>query len=264
MTIECRCHGKEGKTVALLHGGPGAPGSLLPLAGVLKERFCVMEPFQRGSGSSPLTVETHVEDFHELVLSACHGKPVAVVGHSWGAMLGLVAASAYPEDVRSLVLVGCGTFDAQSRSMMAKVLEGRTNGDLREKAGALKREIGDRDERMKQYAALVAPLYSFDPEGSGEPLACDGRAFEETWNDMLRLQGEGVYPAAFSAIRCPVLMLHGSWDPHPGWMIRDSLLPHIPQLEYVEMEECGHTPWRERRVRDRFFSLLSDWLESRP
>lgn len=264
MTIECRCHGKEGKTVVLLHGGPGAPGSLLPLAGILKERFCVLEPFQRGRGRSPLTVESHVEDFHELVLSACQGEPVAVVGHSWGAMLGLAAASAYPEDVRSLVLVGCGTFDAQSRSMMAKVLEGRTDGDLREKAGALKREIEDPDERMKRYAALVAPLYSFDPEGSDEPLACDGQAFEETWNDMLRLQGEGVYPAAFSAIRCPVLMLHGSWDPHPGRMIRDSLVAHIPQLEYVEMEECGHTPWLERRARDRFFSLLSDWLESLP
>jgi hypothetical protein len=36
---------------------------------------------------------------------------------------------------------------------------------------------------------------------------------------MIRLQDHGVYPAAFSAIRSPVLMLHGAVDPHPGRMI---------------------------------------------
>jgi pimeloyl-ACP methyl ester carboxylesterase len=37
-------------------------------------------------------------------------KP-SIVGESWGAMLALAYASAYPETTAAIVLVGCGTFD---------------------------------------------------------------------------------------------------------------------------------------------------------
>ena len=57
-------------------------------------------------------------------------------------------------------------------------------------------------------------------------------------------------------------MLHGSHDPHPGTMIRDSLLPHLPRLEYREWERCGHYPWVERGVREEFFRVLREWLEA--
>ena len=36
---------------------------------------------------------------------------------------------------------------------------------------------------------------------------------------MLRLQTEGIYPASFAAIKVPVLMVHGTFDPHPGRLI---------------------------------------------
>jgi len=263
LTIGYRTHGNRGITVVLLHGGPGAPGSLLPLAEALKEKFRLLEPFQRGSGGLPLTVQRHAEDFHELVAETCDGLPVAVIGHSWGAMLGLAIAAAYPEDLRSLVLVGCGTFDPASRLEMKKTLEARMGDGFAEKVQSLDREVRDPGERMRRYVALTGRSYSFDPEGSWEPRSFDARAFEESWADMLRLQQEGVYPAAFSAVRCPVLMIHGNWDPHPGRMTRDLLVRFVPGLQYVELPECGHFPWIEKRAREKFFSVLSGWLESR-
>jgi hypothetical protein len=36
---------------------------------------------------------------------------------------------------------------------------------------------------------------------------------------MLRLQTEGIYPAAFAAIKVSVLMVHGTFDPYPGRLI---------------------------------------------
>ena len=77
---------------------------------------------------------------------------------------------------------------------------------------------------------------------------------------MIRLQSDGTYPAAFAAITCPVLMLHGKHDTHPGLMIRDSLTPYLPQLEYVELVRCGHYPWLERHARDRFYEVVRGWL----
>jgi pimeloyl-ACP methyl ester carboxylesterase len=77
---------------------------------------------------------------------------------------------------------------------------------------------------------------------------------------MVRLQTARVYPASLAAIRQPVLMLHGAYDPHPGAMVRDSLTPFLPQLEYHEWERCGHYPWLERAVREEFFAVLREWL----
>ncbi len=77
---------------------------------------------------------------------------------------------------------------------------------------------------------------------------------------MVRLQEAGVYPAAFAAIDVPVIMLHGAVDPHPGQMIRASLEPHLPQLEYQEWEHCGHYPWLEKAVGEDFCSVLREWL----
>jgi len=70
--------------------------------------------------------------------------------------------------------------------------------------------------------------------------ACDARAHDETWNDMVRLQEEGADAAAFAAIESPGLMLHGAFDPHSGQTIRASPEPHLVHLEYVEWERCGH------------------------
>jgi pimeloyl-ACP methyl ester carboxylesterase len=110
-------------------------------------------------------------------------------------------------------------------------------------------------------ASLIDPLYNFDPiPGDDESEPVDDRAHRETWEDMIRRQEAGDYPAAFAAIASPVLMLHGTYDPHPGRMVRDGLAPIIPDLRYVEWERCGHYPWREREVRDEFFRVLREWL----
>ena len=79
------------------------------------------------------------------------------------------------------------------------------------------------------------------------------RICSETWGDMVRLQEAGVYPAAFAAFAAPVIMLYGAADPHPGEMIKASLEPYLPQLEYQEWESCGHYPWLEKAVRNEFF-----------
>ena len=89
---------------------------------------------------------------------------------------------------------------------------------------------------------------------------CDMKAHTETWEDMLRCQERGVYPEAFVAIRSAVIMLHGSYDPHPGGMIRDNLRQYLPQLEYREFDKCGHAPAIEKFARDEFFNAVREWL----
>jgi pimeloyl-ACP methyl ester carboxylesterase len=253
-----RSYGSAGPWVILLHGGPGAPGHMAPVGRGLAGAFRVLEPFQRGSGGEPLTVARHVADLHAI--AAPLGRP-ALVGSSWGAMLALAYAAAHPEAAGPLVLVGCGTFDLAARARFKEILEKRMDAGLRRRFDALEQEIADPDARLAARGELLTPLYAFDPlpEDVGF-LGCDARAHEETWRDMLRLQADGTYPAAFAAIESPVLMLHGAFDPHPGPMIRACLEPFVRRLEYLELARCGHYPWHERGAREEFFAVLRGWL----
>lgn len=259
--LQVRAYGVSGPLVIVLHGGPGAAGEAAPLARGLADSFQVLEPFQRGSGSEPLTVAHHVADLHDLVRSRGVAQP-ALVGESWGAMLALAYTAAHSDGAGPLVLIGCGTFDDKAREQLHATLDERTDDTLRERLQRLE-DVADPVERFVRRRELTEPLYSYDPFPAGDESCTetfDLRAHEEAWADMVRLQKEGVYPAAFSAITSPVLMLHGAYDPHPGRMIRASLQPYLPQLEYVEFERCGHYPWLERAAHDEFFAVLRGWL----
>jgi pimeloyl-ACP methyl ester carboxylesterase len=179
-------------------------------------------------------------------------------------MLALAYAAAHPGSAGPLVLIGCGTFDPAARARLQAIREGRMDDGQRRRLERLPEEFPDPDERLRVMADLILQLCSYELVTTDQEVeACDARAHHETWEDMVRLQEEGVYPAAFSAVDAPVLMLHGAFDPHPGRMIRASLEPHLPQLEYHEWERCGHYPWLEKAVRDEFFAVLYEWLSQR-
>jgi pimeloyl-ACP methyl ester carboxylesterase len=259
--MKVRQYGRAGPWVVLVHGGPGAGGYLAPLAQTLADSFRVLEPLQRGSGGEPLTVARHVADLEALLRERCGDARPAVVGHSWGAMLALAHAAAHPASVRALALIGCGTFDAAGRDRVRATVDARTSAELQRKIADLAVTVRDPDERLRRFGDLVLPLYSCDLNAAELPLeTCDARAHAETWRDMLRLQQGGVYPAAFSAIRAPVLMLHGADDPHPGRSTSALLRACLPQLEYREWQRCGHYPWLERAAAAEFVAVLRDWL----
>ncbi len=262
--IQFRGYGSSGPAVVVLHGGPGAPGSAAGLARRLGRDFIVVEPLQRRSGRVQLTVARHVEDLAEIA-----PNPAVLIGHSWGAMLGLSYAARFPEKVSSLVLIGCGTYDASSRLLLRLSLERRLG-----EAGALQlRNLQERcsseesaavrDALLGEIGTAVMCAESYELIDEQEPemiMPADAAGNLETWGDVLRLQREGVEPDVFEAITARVLMIHGDVDPHPGAETRDLLRRFIPQLEYLELERCGHEPWRERHAREPFLSVLRHWI----
>lgn len=253
-----------GPAVVVLHGGPGAPGSAEGLARGLGDAFDVYEPLQRRADDRPLTVMRHVADLLGVVRDLDEGASPALVGSSWGAMLALAFAAAHPDRVSRVALVGCGTFDLRARARMNSILDRRIDRALRRRLEAAYEDLDDPDDRLAAVGRLIEPVYAVDhlPADDTEALPCDDRGHSETWEDMVRRQADGTYPAAFTAFDGPVLMLHGDHDPHPGPMIRDSLFPVLPQLQFIELERCGHYPWRERGAREAFFGFLVPWLAS--
>ncbi|MFH1756403.1 MAG: alpha/beta hydrolase [Candidatus Latescibacterota bacterium] len=263
--LAVREYGTVGHEAVVLHGGPGAAGSAEPVARGLADSFHVIEPWQRGSGDTPLTVHRHILDLQKISKKYARHRRPALVGESWGAMLALAYVAEYPVHTGRIVLIGCGTFDTVSRGKMNSILEERMDEGLRKQLAAIADEYSDPAVRLQKKYELTRHLYLYDSDGMphddvGAADPFDVNANKETWDDMIRLQDDGLYPAAFSVIQSPLLMIHGEYDPHPGEMIRDSLLLHLPQLEYHQLKRCGHSPWLERAARDEFFALLKSWL----
>jgi len=260
--IDVRNYGAAGPQIVVLHGGPGGQGAALGLALELQHDFRVLEPIQRRSGTVPLTVAQHVED-----LATVAPTPATLVGWSWGAMLALSFAAKYPERVRALALIGCGTYDQASRTAFHQSMEARLALPEYRTLDALlaqmqaERDPQERDRLFTRMGELSMKAQSFEPLDPIEnPMPADEAGYTETWQDVLKLQREGREPAAFASIRCPVLIIHGDDDPHPGRMTRDILRKVMPQLEYVGIPRCGHEPWRERHGRDPFLRALRGWL----
>jgi pimeloyl-ACP methyl ester carboxylesterase len=262
--LRIRRHGNAGPTVLVLHGGPGAVGSAKELARGLSDTFTVIEPWQRCSGGDePLTVARHVADLHEVLQSVRSRQLPALVGESWGAMLALAYVAEYPDNAGPIVLVGCGTFDKESRALGAKIREERIAEYITEHpqyVDDLDLSLNDRIIKWHEITDNYAPILS---TSQTRTEAFDMLAHTETWEDMLRCQEIGLYPGAFSSINSPVIMLHGSYDPHPGRMIRNNLKPYLPQLEYREFDKCGHEPAIEKFARNEFFTAMREWLATK-
>jgi proline iminopeptidase len=71
--------------VVMVHGGPGVPDYLAPVAGIIDDLCLVHRYDQRGTGGSSWegehTIARHVHDL-ELLLDAWRHKRVVLMGHS--------------------------------------------------------------------------------------------------------------------------------------------------------------------------------------
>lgn len=105
--ITIRGQDRDNPAILVLHGGPGAPVSTLPAHFLPWERyFTVIQWDQRGAGKSfssnqaTPSIELMVQDGLEVSDYArrrLHRNKVALVGHSWGSVLGIRMIRARPE-----------------------------------------------------------------------------------------------------------------------------------------------------------------------
>lgn len=123
--------------VIVVHGGPGADSRhLLPLA-ALADRYYVVFYDQRGSGLSErvsderLTLDAFYGDLDAVVDRYGGGRPVRIIGHSWGAMLASGYLGLHPEKVAQAVLAEPGMLTSET----AKTLMAETN-DMTPRASA--------------------------------------------------------------------------------------------------------------------------------
>jgi pimeloyl-ACP methyl ester carboxylesterase len=234
---------------------------MAPVARELSRSCGVLEPLQTAS-----TLDGQLRELHEL-LESHSSRPVTLIGHSWGAMLGYLFTAHNPHFVKKLILVASGVFDEAYVTQVAVTRTSRLTGIERTRLHALSERLNtpgvpDKDVLFMHYGELFSRTDSFDPlPHATENIRYTYAAFEQAWRDMERLRTSGELLAYGRQITCPVVAIHGDYDPHPADGVRVPLSRVVRDFRCILLDRCGHYPWRERHAREQFYEVLSGELD---
>ena len=258
-----RKYGKRPFSVVVVHGGPGAAGEMAPVARKLAIGYGVLEPLQTGR-----TVGEQIEGLRSALIKNS-SLPVTLIGFSWGAWLSFIFAATYPELVKKLILVGSGGYEEKYGRKTHQVRMARFSPQEKLEFKALKNLLGnhktkDKDVIVAKLGALFTKIDTCDPlpQGKGkiEKVSCSADIFKSVWKDAEQLRASGKLLELGRNIRCPVVAIHGDYDPHPAEGVEKPLLRVLNKFRFILLTNCGHKPWIEKQAKDRFFKILKEEL----
>jgi len=255
-----RIYGNAPFDVALIHGGPGAAGEMAPVARELAKTHGALEPLQTRS-----TLKGQLKEL-KLVLENSAHLPVQLVGFSWGAMLSFIFAARNPAFVKKLILVSSGVFEDGYAVDIMRTRLSRLSEEERIEVSSLTQILDDpkgtnKDEILARFGDFIATADAYDPlPEKSDVIECRYSIFERVWRDAQELRSSGKLLALGQHIRCPVVAIHGDYDPHPADGVRIPLSRVIKNFRFILLNNCGHRPWIERAAKNKFYDLLREEL----
>ena len=265
-----------GEPVVLLHGFPETSHAWRKIIPALSEHYLVVAPDLRGCGdtdrpSSGYDKRTVAADVHRLIQHLKLG-PISLVSHDVGMMVGYAFASAYPAEVRRLVLMeaalpGLGLeklYDAIKYPRMYHLpLFDAPNG----LAEAL---ITGRE---KMFVSHFMRQQTYDPTGPDEEaleeyarrLAAPGalHAGIEYFRSHT-LDAEHNREHAKTKLPMPVLTVGGTAS--FGANLEPEIRPLVENLRSVMIDGCGHYLAEEQpeRVIEELLRFFHETTETEP
>jgi len=256
-----RTYGKAPFNVVVVHGGPGAGGEMAPVARELASDRGVLEPLQ-----TEASLEGQIEEL-KTVLEKHGDLPVTLIGFSWGAWLSFIFAANYPAIVGKLVLIGSGGYEEKYAARIGETTLNRLSEEDRTESKSLIEVLDDpavEDKRTAfvRFGALSSKAAAYDPI-MYESEAIDYRVdiFQSVWKDAAELRKSGKLLELGKHIKCPVIAMHGDYDPHRPEGVQKPLAATLKNFRFILLKNCGHMPWMEREVRGKFYEILKEELK---
>lgn len=254
--MNLRKYGEKPYKIAIVHGGPGAAGSVKLICEELSEICGILEPLQ-----TEMSVDGQL---HELkkVLEENTDEPIILIGHSWGAMLIYMFAAKYNRLVKKIILVSSGSIEEKYYEDLCKNRESRLTLEEKYELNRLRQFfINPSDQDMNKifakFGALMEKLDSYEPiEIDNDESLYSYEIFTKVWSEAHALRKSGLMYKMGKDIKCEVVAIHGDYDSHPSVGIQASLEKIISNFKFYELKKCGHSPWTEVHARDEFYKIL--------
>jgi pimeloyl-ACP methyl ester carboxylesterase len=231
-----------GPGVVCLHANASSSSQWRALMDALAPRFRVLAADSYGAGRSPAwPTDRRVSLRDEAALLepvfARVGEPFALVGHSYGAAVALVAALARPGRLRALALYEPTLFallDAEAPP------PNEADGIRMAVAGATAAlDAGDLDGAAECFIDfwMGAGAWARTPEHRRGPITA---AIVNVRGWASALSDEPTPLEAFAALRLPVLLMTGSESPASSRGVARLLATTLSRVEVVEFPGLGH------------------------
>lgn len=247
-------YGHKPFDIAVIHGGPGAPGEMAPVARELSLDIGVLEPLQTAS-----TVEGQVEELRKI-LESYGNPPLILIGFSWGAWLSYIVTAYYPQLVKKLILISSGPFEEKYATTIMETRLNRLSVDEKKEVLSLLSALNssDLDNRyFARFGELMSKADSYDSLPQGSKISRSSPdVYQEVWQQANKLRSSGKLLQLGERIQCPVVAIHGDYDPHPYQGVKAPLSRVIKNFRFILLKKCGHHPWLERNTKDRFYRIL--------
>ncbi len=231
-----------GLGVVCLHANASTSGQWRALMELLAPEFRVLAPDLYGSGQSPEWPSDRVINlldevaFIEPVLQIA-GRPTALVGHSYGAAVALIAAIANPGRVGALALYEPTLFSLiEADSPPPNDADG-----IREvlAEASISLDADDREGAAERFIDYWMGTGSWEqtPEQRRAPIAASVSNIRR-WGHALLTEPTPL--AAFEALDVPVLYMVGKRSPASSRGVARKLAGALQRVEVMEFEGLGH------------------------
>lgn len=232
----------SGEGVVCLHANASTSSQWSALLQRLSSRFSVYAPDLLGAGRSPAPPQDRpvtLSDEVSLIepVLALAGRPLSLVGHSYGAAVALVAALRHVGDVRSLAVYEPTLFSLLEQESPGSAAAAGIRDAATDAAAAIDRgEPGTAAERFLDYW-MGAGTWSAMPE-QRRPAIARSMAGVRGWASALF--DEPTPQADFGELRVPVLLMIGGRSPNSSLGVARLLASALPDVTVMEFPELGH------------------------
>ena len=118
-----------------------------------------------------------------------------------------------------------------------------------------------RDQEHVLGPALVKPeADAFDALPHEDEIVYRQDIFVRVWKEAEEQRISGELLTLGRQIHCPVIAIHGDYDPHPAEGVWLPLSRVLEDFTFIQLEKCGHKPWVEKHARDKFYEVLEKLL----
>jgi proline iminopeptidase len=249
----------SGNVLIGINGGPGQSSSYMrDLERLADTEFAVVTYDQRGTGQSTKPsngygLTEYAADLEAVRQAVGTGK-VHIFGHSWGGIVAMNYAAAYPQNVRSIILMGSGPPTKEGVQVGQAQLNERISS-LQEQ-GIIART---QPENTKNLIEFILPAYFSDPRFP-VPVELKNTDFNATtYQQTMAALGDWDFSVDVAKLTHPVLFLWGEDDPF-GLPMAEATKNALSsaEVEFAVLKECGHY-WHE--CDDMFFSRVRAFLK---
>jgi len=249
-----RKYGSQPFSIAVIHGGPGAPGEMAPVARELSSDMGILEPLQ--------TADSVYGQVAELknALGKYGNPPLILIGFSWGAWLSYILAAQNPLLVKKLILISSAPFEERYAAKIMGTRLSHLNTDEKKEALSLLSALnsgGLKGTGFARFGELMDKADAFDLLSlDSEVLSYSQDIYQQVWGQASKMRSSGELIKLGERIKCPVIAIHGDYDPHPAAGVKEPLAYVLKDFRFILLEKCGHHPWLERQAKDKFYEML--------